>query len=602
MQIENCLNDKAWQRMRPLGMKLCVLKREPLEGELFENITFSATHKNANKSITLAITVPIFNENVIHWRNSQKALLYTGDVLADSDFDICMDHKEESERMDLHINTPYEVATRGMENAIASGLRNWFYDNDPQITSDIVQVFVDKWLASGSEWRVLKYSRIAREDQNNGIILNLFPEGISHNSRMMSRVFNPKLWAFIDLNSTSIGDKVNESFRFIEGTTSKNNKLIATNSDITTCKVLSRHAIGLGMNPRRTYLLRNTFEQAIDLVEPDKPLVTPYEDDEINHLHGKNLTTAVMHLEHFTHEDAIAISEDAAKSFIASRTITQLVESNLPVLPLVKEGEEVSHDIPIALDGEVQVTASKLHYPGIVKEISSSQGNRFGVRTNRCWLRYESYYPLVDGDKLSNRHGGKGVVTIIPNSRMPYYLDKEGKKVTIDICIGPETITNRKSISVLWEMMLAKKALSAGTPIKVDLYEKNTDEVSWSTREDQRFDVVAQKYGNKIQLWLGDNMLPSKTFVGSMFWLRLDKLSKEIVSCCTEKRTLNNFSAAIDDAKISGQRCNSAKLLAMCARNLETLAADIIDQNMSGKEHFVNLISAINNQRFLVKN
>lgn len=585
LSYKQCLDNESWSKIKPLGMNLIVHNFEVLSGDQYQILDIIGRHPKVNKRATFKLRLPIFEENVISWRNSTKALLHAGDVLVDSDFDICMDIKDESERMDIHVTTPYEIAIKEIEAAIANGLRNWFHDKEPDVNEDIIQAFVDKWFSSGSQWRVLKYSKIAQEDQQHGIILGLFPKGNSHNDRMLSRVFNPKLWDIIDLNSTSISDKVNESFRFIH-------------DDSPFCKVLAKHSIGLWMNPRRAYLLRNTFEQAVDLVNNELPLVTPYEDDEVNPLNGLNLETALMHYDHMTHEDGIVISESAASKFVAARTITQLVESNLEVKPLVKEGDPITSTTPIAVDGDRQILASKTYFPGKVSEIVISNGSRFGVITNRCWFKFETYYPLLHGDKLSNRHGGKGVVTVIPDQDMPYYLDNEGNKKHVEVCIGPETVVNRKAMSLLWEMMLSKKAKETGSPIKVDLYSKDGNQVDWPSGENYSFSSLADKYGDKQQLYLNGNKLEETTFVSDLFWLRIDKFAKEIISVCKDKRKMNNFKAVVDDAKASGQRCNPAKLLALSARDMTDVAGDIIDNNMSGKQHFTNLIDAVKNEKF----
>ena len=496
ISFRTCLDNECWKSIKPLGMNVSLLDEEIFDGGLIRKVTLEIIHPKILKRNILHLHLPIFFNNIITWRNSKKALLFKGDILIDSDFDIDMGDKNESERMDLHITSPYIIANRNVEAQLANGIRNWFYDSEPDLNEDLVQLYVDKWFASGKEWRVLKYSRIAQEDQNNGIILDLAPEDSSHNVRMMSKVFNSDLWNTIDLNSTSISDKVNESFRFINGTYYENKVLCPPKKETICCKILDKHAIGLGMNPRRAYLLRNTFEQVVDLVQSDYPKVSPYKLEEENVLHGLNLLTAVMHLKHYTHEDSIAISESAAEKFTAISknllilkiTITQLIESNTPITVYVKEGDEVSPNSIIASDGDNKVLASKLYYPGKIAEVSITKGNRFGIATNRAWFKYESYYPLCSGDKLSNRHGGKGVVVIVPDQEMPTTSDKR----IVDICIGPETITNRKAMSILWEMMLSNKAISQKRgSIRVNLLEEKKSTLSWPKDENHNFSKLA---------------------------------------------------------------------------------------------------------------
>lgn len=570
-----------------------------------EVVMLELTHSGAGKQTIIEFTLPVFDLNVIHWRNSKKALMFVGDVLVDSEFDVSMHIKEENKRMDLHITCPNDTAIQAISSAIADALRNWFYEKEESYEPLSVQIAIDRWFANGDEWRVLKYSKIAQEDQHNGIIIRNPISTNSHIERMMSKIFNPDLWNIIDVNSTSFSDKANESFRFVNGVSVSDGVLVPAPTRAGFCDILDKHAIGLGMNPKRVYLLRNTFEQVVDLVSPEEPWVSPYAANETNMLHGLNLVTAVMHLKHYTHEDGIAISQSAADRMTAGRIITQLIESDMPVRPLVKVGDSVDGSSVIALDGDKQVTANKLHVPSVIEEINVSKGKRFGVETNRCWIKFRSFYPLSAGDKLSNRHGGKGVVTVVPDADMPWCPDTGDK---IEVCIGPESIINRRSMSVFWEMMLCNKVWfesfrgqRKATPIRVKLYEENEDNIQWPQDDNHNFALLATQFSQKHDLALGNDKLPEPTFIGKMFWMRLDKIAMEIASSVGKKRKKNSFGAVIDSAKSSGQRCNAAKLLALAGRDMETLAAELIDQNMSGQKFFKQLVDAARNERFVKK-
>jgi len=60
---------------------------------------------------------------------------------------------------------------------------------------------------------------------------------------------------------------------------------------------------------------------------------------------------------------------------------------------------------------------------------------------------------LEPGDKLSNRYGGKGLIThIIPEDKIPY----SENNVPIDIFISPISIFGRKSISIIKELYIGK--------------------------------------------------------------------------------------------------------------------------------------------------
>lgn len=577
--------------MAPLGMRTREVSRTRLEGDEYDEVVLRLEHQRARrKKLRFPLALPVFDGNVIKWRNSTKALLHVGDVRADADFEIAMGERNEQDRMELVLREPRDTAVRQVSAAIADAIRSWFHDAETEVDPLAIQASVDKWFASGAEWRTLKRSPIAREDQHRGVLLSLDPGDSSHSTRVLSRVFSPQLHGRLDLNSTSVGNGINESFRLAAGAQCEGKQLIPGKAGVPFSRVLQKHALGLGMLARRAYLLRPIYEAAIELTEPELPLVTRYEPDEETPLHGLNLVTAVMHLDVYTHEDGIAVSQSAADRMTGDREITQLVESNLAVEPLVGEGDEVSPNTVIALDGDKHVIASKLYYPGVVAEVSQSRANRLGEPTNRAWFRFRSYYPLNTGDKLSNRHGGKGVVTVLPDKEMPQYFDGENY-VAVDCCIGPETITNRKAMSILWEMMLARKATAEGAPIKVDLMDGN----DWCRDELHDFRALAQEWGDKQQLILHGEDLEEPTFVAPLFWLRLDKLAIEIVTAVARHSGRNNLGGVIDQASVSGQRCNAAKLMALQSRGMTNTALTIVEGNMSAQEHFRGLVRAIQN-------
>lgn len=63
---------------------------------------------------------------------------------------------------------------------------------------------------------------------------------------------------------------------------------------------------------------------------------------------------------------------------------------------------------------------------------------------------------LVVGSKLTNRYGGKGVVSIIePDEKMPILVDKDGNKKRVEIVMNPYSTINRKIPSVIYEAALS---------------------------------------------------------------------------------------------------------------------------------------------------
>lgn len=62
---------------------------------------------------------------------------------------------------------------------------------------------------------------------------------------------------------------------------------------------------------------------------------------------------------------------------------------------------------------------------------------------------------LMLGSKVTNRYGGKGVVSkILPDNEMPIMVDKSGKRKTVEVIMNPYSTINRKIPSVLMENSL----------------------------------------------------------------------------------------------------------------------------------------------------
>ena len=59
---------------------------------------------------------------------------------------------------------------------------------------------------------------------------------------------------------------------------------------------------------------------------------------------------------------------------------------------------------------------------------------------------------LMLGSKLTNRYGGKGVVSkILPDNRMPIMVDEKGKRNVVEVVMNPYSTINRKIPSVIME-------------------------------------------------------------------------------------------------------------------------------------------------------
>jgi len=66
---------------------------------------------------------------------------------------------------------------------------------------------------------------------------------------------------------------------------------------------------------------------------------------------------------------------------------------------------------------------------------------------------------LVVGSKVTNRYGGKGVISkVLPDEEMPIMVDGKGKKKTVEVVMNPYSTINRKISSVNMEFLLGNVA------------------------------------------------------------------------------------------------------------------------------------------------
>ena len=66
---------------------------------------------------------------------------------------------------------------------------------------------------------------------------------------------------------------------------------------------------------------------------------------------------------------------------------------------------------------------------------------------------------LMVGSKLTNRYGGKGVISqVLPDNQMPLMVGPDGKKTQVDVVMNPYSTVNRKIPSVLLESSLSNIA------------------------------------------------------------------------------------------------------------------------------------------------
>lgn len=273
---------------------------------------------------------------------------------------------------------------------------------------------------------------------------------------------------------------------------------------------------------------------------------------------GKNVWTAVMPFEGYTFDDGLVISESLARDFtINNYTFSEKKQFR----SLVLEKEFLPLD-GIALNKLLQHEAQAYLAP---QNISLSYGNKlpldflqhffkedgqnelqgryfFHIDVSLTEIRcsatktregpidlevrfsYSTVLPLSFGDKITGRHGNKGVVTrIIPDHLRPRAIIA-GQEVPIDLLISPCSVIGRKNLGQLLEMlhglflwsnerkitdlkMISKDRLLEAEEIKKDVLPEL--QRSLKADEDGFFPVILED-GREV-----------RAFVGPQYFLRL---------------------------------------------------------------------------------
>lgn len=383
---------------------------------------------------------------------------------------------------------------------------------------------------------------------SNIVNIQFLENGIDHNARK----FREKWIGLLDPCSTPTTSKINTTYRLSKGATIKNSKIV---SDLTHifCDITEQHGIAMHLNPRRSYLLRNTIENSCQII--DEFNETPLLSNAINKndISGVHLLTAVCTMKTHTFEDSIAISETAANRMQCYVDKQQTLVSVESLTSLVNVGDVIHPRDYIAnnLSGELY-RENKLYLPAQVINIESFTTIKNGIIVNCLRFSYQSIYNLVTGDKISNRGCSKGVVVVLPDDQMP--LLETGERV--DICISTEAIAKRRIMSLYWEMM-AHKALKASIPVDPSNYCVSPN-----------FQQLATEFGLPSKATLEGKEV--NIFTGYVYWLRLNKHAIENfnwVPSHPNHQSVNSFGLAVDSAKVSGQRFDMAKLLAFHDRD-----------------------------------
>jgi hypothetical protein len=316
--------------------------------------------------------------------------------------------------------------------------------------------------------------------------------------------------------------------------------------------------------PSRLLITRSALAKHEQMLYDEDPWAA-HVDYQSGELRGTHMLTAIMGGK-YNYSDCVQISRTASQRLSCYRRLNQSIVDTHPIEVLVGEGSEVDPDDPVmivtggATDSNGRPTnrlvrTRNLPTKAVVREVKRTQTHILGEPAERVRIKYECVYLMSDGDKLTTRHGNKGVAKVVADREMPQTPD--GK--TVDVLIHPFSFIGRRPHGALREMMLNEMALQQGQPVRLAHFSHQL-----SMRE-----LYELGFGKKTQLSLKGWELPLKTFVGYLYFLRLDMHAREQVSSCGLIKPKNFHGLNPDAGKVSGQRINLGTATVMHAKGLK---------------------------------
>lgn len=246
------------------------------------------------------------------------------------------------------------------------------------------------------------------------------------------------------------------------------------------------------MYPRKTFMRNIPQVKAGQRVKQGDLLATSnYTDDKGMAAPGRNMRVGYLNYRGYNFEDAVVISESAAKKLTSEHMYPHKIradkdkkvgkQSFVAIFPskfkrdqlakiddngTVKAGEVVNYGDPLVLmvkereptpgtmNRRIRSNAAvtwKHHFPGVVTDVAKTKkGFQVFVRANS---------PAQIADKLANMHGGKGVISkIVPDDEMP----RDAKGRPLELLLSPLGIVSRTNSAQLVEAALGKVAAKTG--------------------------------------------------------------------------------------------------------------------------------------------
>ena len=273
---------------------------------------------------------------------------------------------------------------------------------------------------------------------------------------------------------------------------------------------------------RKSFITNTPTVKPGDVVQPGQLLARSNMTDAKGTMNmGRNMRVGYMSYKGKNYEDAIVVSESAARKLASEHMYTESMDKEnfsetgrnkyMSIFPssyskaqlqnigsdgVVRSGTVVNKGDPLVLSVRQRTSkgAGMLHRSGASDWQDSSRiwDHEFpGLITDR-WndddgikVAIKAYAPCEEGDKLAGREANKGVIAaVIPDNQMP--VSQDGKP--LEVLLSPAGIITRINPNQVVETVLGKIAAKRGQPYKLPTF-SDTDWVDYAMAEAKKYGV-----------------------------------------------------------------------------------------------------------------
>ena len=165
----------------------------------------------------------------------------------------------------------------------------------------------------------------------------------------------------------------------------------------------------------------------------------------------------------------------------------------------------------------IRKSLSGQHTDASLKWDSDHTGEVVGVHRNKkgeVTVHVKTIEPMQVGDKLTGRHGNKGIVTkVVPDAEMP--RTKSGE--VVQVALNPAGVPGRMNVGQVLETVGGKIARKTGKPLIIDNFEYGVDQLERMKKELKKHGLEDQE--ELIDPSTGKSL--GKALVGTQHMLKL---------------------------------------------------------------------------------